>query len=76
MSMGDFDLRLAAVKRLKPVSGFNVVGVDSYERDPAYELFLVGHYNTREEAESVLADSLKKARETDPDATFYIYDSE
>jgi hypothetical protein len=71
--MNEFDERMAAVERLTPKTGFNVVGVDSFEDEPAYELFLVGHCATRAEAEDLLAATLKRTREHGSDEAFYIY---
>jgi len=43
---------LEAKKAMTPETGYNVVGVDTFE-PPGEELFLVGHYDTWEEAEAV-----------------------
>lgn len=47
--MGWFEDAQAEILRFTPEEGFNVVGVDSFER-PGEALYLVGHYATREEA--------------------------
>jgi hypothetical protein len=67
--MTDFEKRFAAKERLTPKAGFNVVGVDSFEDDPAHELFLCGHFETREEAEEELAARKEKS----PSERYYIY---
>jgi hypothetical protein len=51
----DTKRRLEAKKKLTPATGFNVVAVDSYERDPDCELVLVAHFETREEADAKCA---------------------
>jgi hypothetical protein len=52
-----------------PKTGFNVVGVDSFSR-PGEELYIVGHYDTLEEAEAEL-----KVRLAESDDPHYIYTS-
>jgi hypothetical protein len=53
----------------KPGEGYNVVGVDTFE-DPGDELYLIGNYSTRAEAEKK-AESYRKAH---PDEErIYIY---
>jgi hypothetical protein len=47
--MGWFEDAQAEILRFTPKEGFNVVGVDSFER-PGEALYLVGHYATRKEA--------------------------
>jgi len=59
--------RMKAKNRFIPSEGFNVVGVDSFE-EPGDELYLIGHYATREEAEEAKA----KHKETSEDAV-HIY---
>ena len=61
--MDDMERRLAAKARLIPKDGFNVVAVDNFESDPDLELFLVGHYATRKEAEKVAAERRKGGEE-------------
>jgi hypothetical protein len=50
--------RVRAMDRFIPDEGFNVVGVDSFEED-GDELYLIGHYLTREAAEAAKADHEK-----------------
>lgn len=50
--------RVKAMDRFIPSEGFNVVGVDSFE-EPGDELYLIGHYTTREEAEAAKAEHEK-----------------
>ena len=40
---------LAQKKQMTPKEGFNLVGLDDYE-EPGDQLFLIGHYDTNEEA--------------------------
>lgn len=37
-----------------PKTGYNVVGVDDFE-PPGDQLYIIGHYESREEAEAALA---------------------
>lgn len=66
--------RLTAKARMTPAagSGFNLVGVDTYASDVEDELYLVGTFVTRAEAEDAKAARLKK----DPDERLYIFGSE
>lgn len=48
-------------KKAIPKKGFRVVGVDSFSR-PGEELYIVGDYETREEAETALAEAQEEAR--------------
>jgi hypothetical protein len=41
----------AEIRKFTPEEGFNVVGVDAFER-PGEALYLVGHYATRHEAQA------------------------
>jgi hypothetical protein len=62
--------RIEAMRRFvpKPGKGYNVVGVDDYE-SPGHELFLVGNFPSKAEAEKA-----KKARERGaPGHKFYVY---
>lgn len=59
---------LVAKKKLIPESGFNVVGVDTYEKEPGEELYLIAHCETLDEAKA-----LKEKYESD-DSPVYIYD--
>ena len=55
MGFMDFAMeRVRAMDRFIPNEGFNVVGVDSFE-EPGDELYLIGHFATREEAEAARA---------------------
>jgi len=66
--MGDLEKRLAAKEKLTPKAGFNLVGVDDFE--PAGDdLFLVGHYETRDEAEAEMDRRLA----AQPSGKYYIY---
>lgn len=68
------DRALARKKAMYPKTGFRVVGVDSFESDPDLELYMVGDYETREEAEAVVAEKAKAAgRNGDK---FYVYAAE
>ncbi len=63
------DVREAMKKKAIPKSGFRVVGVDSFSR-PGEELYIVGDYPTREEAETKLAERQKESEDQ-----HYIYES-
>lgn len=69
--MSDFEKRLNEKERFIPDEGFNLVGVDTFE-DPGEELFLIGNYATKEEAEKERKNRLKD----NPDERFYIYEPE
>ena len=60
--------RIDAKRKLIPTTGFNVVAVDDFEL-PGEELYLVGHYATRKEAEA----ELKRFRERNTTDVAYIY---
>ena len=64
---------LEAMRRNKrkflPQSGYNVVGVDDFEL-PGEQMFLVGHYPTREAAQA----ALEKFKERNPGHEGYVYD--
>lgn len=64
-----FDKMLEAKKAAMPKSGFNLVGVDKFERDPSDALYVIDHYDSREEAD----DALARRAEANPDETLYIY---
>lgn len=55
-------------KKWIPTDGFNVVGVDDFE-DPGEQLYLVGHYATREEAQA----ALKKFQDRNPGHMAHVY---
>lgn len=52
--------RLTAKERMTPGAGFNLVGVDAYASDVEDELYLVGRFATRADAEAVKAARLLK----------------
>lgn len=56
--VSDFEKRWAARERYEPEKGYNLVGVDTYEREPGEELYLVGHYPTKAKAEAAKARRL------------------
>jgi hypothetical protein len=57
--VGSYSKVLKAKKAVTPGKGFNVVGVDRFEK-PGDELFVVSHHPTRPEAEKALADWKRK----------------
>lgn len=63
---------LEAMRRDKekwiPKQGYNVVGIDDFEV-PGEQLFLVGHYVTRGEAD----EALKKFQERNPGHEAHVY---
>jgi calcineurin-like phosphoesterase family protein len=63
--------RVEAMNRFVPEQGFNLVGVDSYE-EAGDELYLIGHFATRELAEKAKVDAEKKT----PGESVYIYGPE
>jgi hypothetical protein len=63
------DLIMEAKAKMTPKTGFNVVGVDDFEM-PGDELFLVGHYESKEDADHALA----QAKAASPKTAYYIYD--
>lgn len=65
----DEDRRQAMKDKAIPKSGFRLVGVDSFSR-PGEELYIVGDYSTREEAETALA-----ARQKESEDKHYIYEA-
>ena len=67
--MDSFDKRMAALDAMTPEEGFNLVGVDDYE-EPGDELYLVGNYPTKEEAERVKQQRLAG----NPQEVLYIYE--
>lgn len=69
--MGFVDELLEAKNHYIPEEGFNLVGVDKFERF-GEELFLLGEYDTREKAEAAQAARKKEH----PDETTYIYDKD
>ncbi len=72
MAQRPIDARHEAMQAMIPKSGFNLVGLDDFERDPADELFLIGHFDTQEEAEAARADRLKSS----PGLKMYVYGPE
>ena len=45
----------ADIKRFTPEQGYNLVGVDDFEM-PGKQLYLIGHFATRAEAEAAQRD--------------------
>ena len=41
--------------RFIPATGFNVIGVDDFE-DPGEQLYLIGHYETEDQAKAALKE--------------------
>lgn len=72
--MSDFDKRLAAKQDMTPApgQGYNLVGMDSFE-EPGEELYLIGHFPTKREAERVKEE---RQRVGPPGEVLYIYGSE
>lgn len=50
------------IKEFTPPTGFNVVAVDSYEK-PGKALYLVGHFDDEDKAESARSAHEKKTRD-------------
>jgi len=50
-----FDRMQRAREKLIPNKGYNLVGVDTMESDPAEALYLVDHFDDRKEAEAEAA---------------------
>ena len=55
-------------KRMLPKAGFNLVGVDDYE-DPGEQLYLIGNYASRPEAEA----EMKKRQKAGNSDKMFIY---
>lgn len=53
---------------MTPDTGYNLVGFDDFE-DPGEMLYLIGHFDTAEEAEA----EKKKRLEKNPDEVMYVY---
>ncbi|MBI1828722.1 MAG: hypothetical protein HY222_01625 [Thaumarchaeota archaeon] len=49
--MSDFDINVIfdEIKEFTPETGFNLVGIDCFEF-PGEKIYLIGHFDTREEA--------------------------
>lgn len=62
--------RLDAMERLIPKTGFNIVGVDSYETEPGEELYLV---ESVEGSEQQAQAALEKWQAAKPGEKFFIY---
>lgn len=62
------DKILEAKKRVTPEQGFNVVGIDTYEM-PGEEPFVIGHYDTVEEANAMVT----AYKQSYPDTPVYVY---
>lgn len=67
-TMSDLDARLAHKRQFIPKQGYGLVGLDDFER-PGEELYLVGHFGSREEAEAARCQRLSD----DADEILYIY---
>jgi len=67
--MDNVMVRVRAMDRFIPVEGYNVVAVDTFETDADCELSLVGHYDTREQAEA----AAERHREQYPHDRAHIY---
>jgi hypothetical protein len=65
----DFEKRWEARERFEPDSGWNLVGVDTYEREPGEELYLVGNYPTEKAANQAKAQRLK----SNPHEVLHVY---
>lgn len=73
-SMIDAVLRLKG--KLIPKRGFNVVGIDGFSQPGDDDLYIVGHFETRAEAEAALAHEVAQ-QPRGPSAIpnkFYIYE--
>ena len=55
-------------ERFLPKQGYNVVGVDDFE-DPGEQLYLIGHFITRDEAD----DAMQRFQERNPGHTAHVY---
>lgn len=53
---------LAQKAALTPKEGYNLVGLDDYE-EPGDQLFLIGHYKTREDAVRAEKDHNKRNKD-------------
>jgi hypothetical protein len=65
----DFRKRWEAKARFKPETGWNLVGVDTYEREPGEELYLVGNYPTEGAANKAREQRLK----SNPHEVLHVY---
>lgn len=48
----DLKAQLKAKDRVRPKSGFNVVGVDTYDSNPETAMTVIANYPTRKQAEA------------------------
>jgi hypothetical protein len=64
----NFDAALDDVRAHEPASGYNLVGLDDFEW-PGEQLYPLGHFETRAEAEAAQAEKFAEA----PDVVTYIY---
>jgi hypothetical protein len=62
---------MAAMEKMIPKQGYNLVGVDTYAVDPEEALFLMGHFDNKAEAD----DALKAKEAADPEGIYYLYDA-
>lgn len=60
---------LAEKERFEPERGFNLVGLDEYEREIGEMLYLIGTFPTRRAAQA----ALEARRRADGDEVMYIY---
>jgi len=68
----DFGSRLKLMEGMIPTDGYNVVQVDDFARNIEDELELVGHFDSKDEAEAKVEELVA----ADPDAKVYIYGAE
>ena len=64
-----FAARLKAKSKMIPKTGFNLVGVDDFEREPGEELYLIRNFPSREAAER----AQKARKRTHPDEITHVY---
>jgi hypothetical protein len=63
--------QLAALAKMTPRKGCNLVGFDEIE-EPGHELYLIQHFPTRERAE----DGQRRRASSNPNEVTYIYGDE
>lgn len=66
------DAMLAQKDEMRPMKGFRLVGVDDFE-PPGSQLYKIGDYSTRAEAEKALVSHVAKRSPSNTDA-LYIYE--
>lgn len=67
--MGAVEERLKAKREMTPSAGANLVGVDTFEREPGLELYIISEHGSEAEAKKAQA-ARKKAH---PDEVTHIY---